>query len=67
MWQLGVNTIWSPVKNLDIGAEVLYTKVDGSVPLGQYAAVNAAGGTIGSLVGGSTDIWSGGIRVQRNF
>lgn len=67
MWQLGVNTIWSPVKNLDIGAEVLYTKVDGSVPLGQYAATNATGGTIGSLVGGSTDIWSGGIRVQRNF
>ncbi|UJX44993.1 porin [Xanthobacter sp. YC-JY1] len=67
MWQVGVNTIWSPVKNLDIGAELLYSKVDGSVPLGQYAAVNAAGATIGSLVGGSTDIWSGGVRVQRNF
>ncbi|NMN56788.1 hypothetical protein FHT36_000666 [Xanthobacter sp. SG618] len=67
MWQVGVNTIWSPVKNLDIGAELLYSKVDGSVPLGQYAATNAAGVLQGSLVGGSTDIWSGGVRVQRNF
>lgn len=67
LWQVGFNTIWSPVKNLDIGAEVLYTKVDGSVPLNNYTAVNAAGAPIQSLVGGSTDIVSGGIRVQRNF
>ena len=67
MWQVGFNTIWSPVKNLDIGAEILYTKVDGSVPLNNYASVNAAGNPQGSLVGGSTDIVSGGIRVQRNF
>ncbi|MFG1344600.1 porin [Xanthobacter autotrophicus DSM 431] len=67
MWQVGVNTIWSPVKNLDIGAEVLYSKVDGSVPLGNYAAITETGGTRFSLAGGSTDIWSGGIRVQRNF
>lgn len=67
MWQVGLNTIWSPVKNLDIGAEVLYTKVDGSVPLSNYAAVSTSGGTQGSIAGGSTDIWSGGIRVQRNF
>jgi len=67
MWQVGVNTIWSPVKNLDIGAEVLYSKVDGSVPLGQYTAISNTGTAIGSLMGGSTDIWSGGVRVQRNF
>lgn len=65
--QVGVNTIWSPVKNLDIGAELLYSKVDGSVPLGNYVSVNSAGTPIASLVGGSTDLWSGGIRVQRNF
>ncbi len=69
MWQLGVNTIWSPVKNLDIGAELLYTKLDGSVPLGNYSSVSntANGAAQASLVGGSTDVWSGGVRVQRNF
>ncbi|MCG5237346.1 porin [Xanthobacter oligotrophicus] len=69
LWQVGVNTVWSPVKNLDIAAEAVYSKVDGSVPLGNYAATNASTGllTSNSLVGGSTDIWSGGVRVQRNF
>jgi len=67
LYQAVFNTIWSPVKNVDVGFEVLYTKVDGSVPLGNYSAVNATGGFQGSLVGGSTDIWSGGVRVQRIF
>ncbi|MFG1347761.1 porin [Xanthobacter autotrophicus DSM 431] len=67
LYQAVFNTIWSPVKNIDIGFEVLYTKVDGSVPLGNYAAVGPTGAMQGSLVGGSTDIWSGGVRVQRAF
>jgi hypothetical protein len=25
MWQVGANIVWSPVKNMDIGLEVLYT------------------------------------------
>ena len=58
VWQVGVNTIWSPVKNLDIGAEVLYSKIDGSLPYNTAAAPG---------YGGSTDLWSGGVRVQRNF
>ncbi|MFG1371407.1 porin [Xanthobacter oligotrophicus] len=66
LWQLGLNTVWSPVKNLDIGAEVIYSKVDGSVPLGVYKSIQPTS-TQASLVGGSTDIWSGGVRVQRNF
>jgi Porin subfamily. len=72
LWQVGVNTVWSPVKNLDIAAEVVYSKVDGSAPLGYYPAYTGAGTssnpTTGyTLAGGSTDIWSGGVRVQRNF
>ncbi|QRG09841.1 porin [Xanthobacter dioxanivorans] len=66
-WQIGLNTIWSPVKDLDIGVEVLYSKVDGSVPLGNYAAISNTGATINSIAGGSADVWSGGMRVQRNF
>lgn len=66
LWQVGANTVWSPVKNLDIGAEVLYTKVDLNAP-NQY--VHRAGvGTFQNLLAGtSSDIWSGGVRVQRNF
>ncbi|MDI4655545.1 porin [Xanthobacter autotrophicus] len=72
LWQVGVNTVWSPVKNLDIGAEVIYSKVDGSAPLGYYSAYtggvsNGYPATGYTLAGGSTDIWSGGVRVQRNF
>lgn len=67
MWQLGVNTIWSPVKNLDIGAELLYSKVEIDGP-NQFVRT-AAGGASGLdlLSGTSTDVWSGGVRVQRNF
>lgn len=65
MWQVGANTIWSPVKNLDLGVEVLYSKVDGDSPL--YARGGNASTVPTTIAGGSTDVWSGGIRAQRNF
>lgn len=64
LWQVGTDLIWSPVKNLDLGAQVLYTKVEASDPL--QVTYNSAGAAVG-VIGGSTDIWSGGIRAQRNF
>ncbi|MBA4788528.1 MAG: porin [Rhizobiales bacterium] len=65
--QVGLNTVWSPVKNLDLGLEVLYSKVDGSLPA--TAGLISGTGTAGTLTafGGSTDVWSGGFRAQRNF
>lgn len=65
MWQVGFNTIWSPVKNLDIGAEILYTKVEGDLPYNNGTYWNSADYKLGT--GGSTDLVSGGLRVQRNF
>ncbi|MGU3496872.1 porin [Xanthobacteraceae bacterium A53D] len=65
MWQVGANNIWSPVKNLDLGLEVLYSKVDGAAPLNNYLTNGT--GSAATLVGGSTDVWSGGFRAQRNF
>lgn len=67
LWQVGLNTIWSPVRNLDIGAEILYTRIEGPLPLGNYAAIGETGAQIGSLMGGSVGTWSGGVRVQRSF
>ena len=67
MWQLGFNTIWSPVKNLDIGAEILYSKIELDGP-NQFVRTAAGGATgLDILSGTSTDVWSGGVRVQRNF
>lgn len=65
IWQVGANTIWSPVKNLDLGVEVLYSKVDGAVPLTTTGGSATTVPT--SVVGGSADVWSGGFRAQRNF
>ena len=71
MYQVGLNTIWSPVTNLDLGLEVLYSKVDGSKGLGYYNNTTGAACTTVtsacSLAGGSSDVWSGGFRAQRNF
>jgi hypothetical protein len=66
-WQVGTRTIWSPVANLDIGVEVLYSKIDqqhegfwtfasanGSRPAGSYQAADA-------------DMWTGTVRFTRNF
>lgn len=74
MWQVGLNTIWSPVKNLDIGAEVLYSKVDlanpnqyRTVPVGNGTAAGTRATALDWASGTSSDVWSGGVRVQRNF
>ncbi|MGE4373041.1 MAG: porin [Xanthobacter sp.] len=66
MWQVGFNTIWSPVKNLDIGAEVLYSKVEGKHDYNDGSAFQALN-PVGVGYGGSTDLVSGGVRIQRNF
>ena len=55
--RLGGNVIWSPVSGLDIGAEVIYARVD---PRGRVTLAN--GQTYGS-----DDSWEGRLRVQRDF
>ena len=68
--QIGTRTIWSPVRNLDIGVEVLYTRLDQ-----KFTNIGGPGWTLGnngSRPGGSyeasdQDVWSGTIRFQRNF
>lgn len=58
------NLIWSPVSGLDIGVEVLYTRVE----LKQAVlAVNDAGGRVGPGTVKSDDAWAGRLRIQRDF
>ena len=54
-WQVGVNTIWSPVRNLDLGLEVVYSSLNSRTNAGA------------AIVGGNASAWSGMFRVQRNF
>ena len=60
IWHVGVNTTWSPVKNLDIGVELLYTKLDAKSNV--YGA-----GEDDWNPSEHADAWVGMLRVQRNF
>jgi hypothetical protein len=70
IWGVGVRTIWTPVKNLDVGFEAFYDEIDNSMnpstvrynyqgngnrAAGQYIPENGLGS------------WTGIIRLQRNF
>jgi hypothetical protein len=59
VWQVGGNLIWSPVSGLDIGVEVLYTQLDAPI------FVSPTGVVFNN--GGDDDIWSGRLRIQRDF
>ncbi len=73
-WQVGSRTIWNPVANLDIGLEVMYTKIETAFAGGRMNCVGA-GCTLGSAPAGiplvqniqDNDVWSGILRIQRNF
>ena len=56
-WQVGSNVIWSPVKGLDIGAEVQYVSLSNNLPA---ASVN-------SFTKKDSNSVIGRVRVQRDF
>ena len=66
---VGLRTIWNPVKNLDVGVEVMYTKIDQNMDAAttRLNFAGSGGRPSGLYVPADQDIWSGGIRIQRNF
>jgi hypothetical protein len=66
LWQVGSRTIWNPVPNLDIGLEIMYSKLN--TAYGGLAAL-PANNTRPPVIGVIEDqnIWSAILRVQRNF
>ncbi|MBN8958838.1 MAG: porin [Rhizobiales bacterium] len=64
--QVGTRTIWSPVKNLDIGVEVLYTRLDQNFD-GTFIAAPGGGRAPSTFNAKDQDTWSGTLRFQRNF
>jgi hypothetical protein len=66
VWQVGTRTIWSPVRNLDIGVEVLYTRLDQN-HVGEWTLPAAGTRIAGSYTAKDQDSWSGVLRFQRAF
>jgi hypothetical protein len=69
VWQLGSKTTWNPVKNLDVSLEVLYTKFEQEHAAG-VTRTNATafnGKPAIAYTMEDQDVFSGFIRIQRNF
>ena len=66
-WRVGTNLIWSPVSGLDLGVEVMYTRVEaenGPIRVGR----GGAGAQLTTFrVQDDVDNLEGRIRVQRDF
>jgi hypothetical protein len=66
-WQIGSRTIWNPTRNLDVGAEVLYTQMSKSAFDGALVTFSPTGHAPSTFVVGKTNVLSAIFRVQRNF
>jgi hypothetical protein len=69
VWAVGTRTIWNPVPNLDIGLEVVYTKIEQNMDPNQIRInFGGAGGRAAGLYTPSdAEVWSALFRWQRNF
>ncbi len=71
LWRVASRTMWNPVRNLDVGLEIAYTKLE----TGFAGTANVAGGPGGTAQGLATgayniedqDVWTATFRVQRSF
>jgi hypothetical protein len=73
-FQIGSRTIWNPVTNLDVGIEVMYSKIETAFDGGRAACAGARCVAAGARAGIPTvhniqdnEAWSGILRIQRNF
>lgn len=63
LFQVGSNITWSPVKDLDLGVEVLYRRLD---PRGNVVDFNRSVPGL-TFVKSYEDIFEGRVRIQRDF
>ena len=61
-WSVGANTIWSPVRNLDLGLEVAYHNIRARTQAGGIPIIQPS-----NTPRGGEGAWIGTVRVQRNF
>jgi hypothetical protein len=68
VWGVGTRTVWNPVKNLDLGAEIMYSRLDQNMGAGVLLNFVGAGGTpAGNYTPQNQSIWSGLLRAQWHF
>jgi Porin subfamily len=75
IWGVGSRTVWNPVKNLDIGVEVMWSQIHqhmqaANPATGTGVLFNFGGGgnrAAGFYSPSDEGVWSGMLRVQRNF
>jgi hypothetical protein len=65
VWQVATRTQWNPVSQLDVGVEVLYSKLDSEFA-GSTTTFTVPGAGA-KMTAADQDIWSVMFRVQRNF
>ena len=67
VWQAGTRTQWNPVSQLDVGVDVLYSKLQVD-DAGSLVSLGANGARpAGTYTLSDQDVWSVMFRVQRNF
>jgi hypothetical protein len=69
VWGVGTRTIWNPVRNLELGVEVMYQKLDQNMDSSQIL-FNFGGSkdrARGFYSPASEDSWSGTVRAVRYF
>jgi hypothetical protein len=65
--QVGTRTAWTPIRGLEIGVDVFYTKLFSAFK-GTSAALYPSSGTRPAVTTiQDQDVWSGIFRVQRSF
>lgn len=69
VWNVGTRTIWNPVPNLDIGLELMYTRLETKHDASQVAFnfAGSGGRAAGLYAPSSENVFSGLLRIQRNF
>jgi hypothetical protein len=69
IWGVGSRTVWNPVKNLDIGVEVMWSQIHQHMDPGKVLLNYGGGGNRAAGLYSPSDegMVSGLLRVQRNF
>jgi hypothetical protein len=67
IWDLGANVVWSPVKNLEFGAEVVYADLALSAPASTLVTYLPSGASKTLVVPANSDDWRARIRAQYSF
>jgi hypothetical protein len=68
VWGLGTRTVWNPMQNLDLGAEVMYSRIEQNMGTGVLLNFAGTGGAAaGNYTPASLGTWSGLLRLQWHF